>query len=526
MRESSARFPATADRDLIERALTMARAPRDAPVVFEGSLAEGFGNATSDLDLLVVTRDDDDRLSMPSVIFIEGRRLEVRFRTSAKILGQAKLLRSAKDPSRLSEEALDEWHRFSNGRIIRHEARVTALREALAPQEFRAIVARWQRARAINCIGCSLAFAKLGNRELASAWARKAVLFAAKTWVAERGETYLEEKWIELQLARVNAPAGLQRDVVNCLLSVIDPPWELCQRLGIPVEQLGARPFELSVPRDVTTWQIGDVVHIVKNRTSIYRLDPSVAPIWRGLVQGVSLDAVLTQSGPPAPLALQLLWHYGLIDLSSRVPECGRLQRPSWRAREPTPPLLRVSLDGLEGTNGIIGPSPLGAREVVSAGLAFLWENTLVENAIEDGAGAIDAGQTGVVSTSIERVLVHSVKALLSSYCTTPLPDDAEAFYALDAIGLSDAARADIRTRVDDIYGLVGRGNWDTAWHSTVAFAQEMRVLAGGRDFPRSFASNGEWQRTLEVGYDWIRLGAFLNAKFPTRDSQQLLASS
>jgi hypothetical protein len=52
-----------------------------------------------------------------------------------------------------------------------------------------------------------------------------------------------------------------------------------------------------------------------------------------------------------------------------------------------------------------------------------------------------------------------------------------------------------------------------------------VRALTGAAGFPSSFDSAEDWQRTIEVGHDWLRLAAHLDADLPIRDAADLLAA-
>lgn len=63
-------------RALLEKAHAVAVIPDDATVHFEGSLAEGFGNEGSDIDLLLIVPGSEQAV-MPTVLFLDGRRVEL-----------------------------------------------------------------------------------------------------------------------------------------------------------------------------------------------------------------------------------------------------------------------------------------------------------------------------------------------------------------------------------------------------------------------------------------------------------------
>lgn len=66
---------------------------------------------------------------------------------------------------------------------------------------------------------------------------------------------------------------------------------------------------------------------------------------------------------------------------------------------------------------------------------------------------------------------------------------------------------------------------------NTTALLDEVeRVVQVARDktetslFPASFASADGWRQTMEIGCDWVRLGAYLDSQFPVDEARDLLA--
>ncbi|MEU8034095.1 hypothetical protein AB0C13_36800, partial [Streptomyces sp. NPDC049099] len=54
-------------------------------------------------------------------------------------------------------------------------------------------------------------------------------------------------------------------------------------------------------------------------------------------------------------------------------------------------------------------------------------------------------------------------------------------------------------------------------------FIAQVRAAAGADSFPLSFDSADTWRATLQLGYDWLRVGAHLNAELPIEEARDLL---
>jgi len=57
------------------------------------------------------------------------------------------------------------------------------------------------------------------------------------------------------------------------------------------------------------------------------------------------------------------------------------------------------------------------------------------------------------------------------------------------------------------------------------ALVAAVRSASGSPAFPASFDTARAWDDTLAIGYDWLRLGAYLDADLPIDEARDLLAS-
>src|SRR5262245_19412040 len=101
-------------RDLFAAAAARLELPPGCAVVLEGSIAEGFGNESSDIDFLVIAEQDRDLPGMPTILFVDGRRVEVRFRSVRQVREHtATVLSAARSPGRLREDELNRVQRLA-----------------------------------------------------------------------------------------------------------------------------------------------------------------------------------------------------------------------------------------------------------------------------------------------------------------------------------------------------------------------------------------------------------------------------
>ncbi|WP_369362956.1 hypothetical protein AB5L52_06520 [Streptomyces sp. CG4] len=528
---------------------SLAELPRGAgwAVVLEGSIAEGFGNPSSDIDFLLIGRAEEDLPTMPSLLFVDGRRVEIRTRSVRQIAEQFRALQEgAKRPGRLSEDLLNRCQRLLHSHPLRGHGLVDEVKAMLPVERFARIAADWWAHRARQSLRHARALLCLGETDEAVDWSRAGLVQTIKSWAAGQGETYLEPKWLSMQLDRADRP------------DVRDRYWELEAAAPAPgdadaarahltaclafAEDLGLtgvswRPDRLTVGRvaGVTTWQTGERVHIIRGRREVFALGDHAGTVWRSLVPGRPLTEVLaaaehTGVADPGPLLAAFL-RYGLIRLAWKG---GGTVTPSLPLAAPpgpiTPPpstaqpLLSVRGAAVSGPDGI-DLVPLPAHRFAAATMALVWSNVVVENAIEDLTGALQRGQWRVAELTARRAVHAALRGLFSAYGVNPLPADSDLVRRID---LLPPATRPIRERAEELLrrtvDSAERG--DGLLADLRSYVELVRGTAGADAFPSSFDSADTWRATLELGYDWLRIGAYLDAELPLEEARDLLASN
>src|SRR5258707_7651456 len=122
------------------------RAP--SAVFLEGSIAEGFGNERSDVDFVAIVDGGLEPATMPYILFIDGRRIEVRLLSSKRLrreLGQvrAALGKGRRAVARLSWNLLERCQRFMGALPIHNPALIAALQSGLGREALGETVALW-----------------------------------------------------------------------------------------------------------------------------------------------------------------------------------------------------------------------------------------------------------------------------------------------------------------------------------------------------------------------------------------------
>jgi predicted nucleotidyltransferase len=95
------------------RAALSAQFEQRAPsaVFLEGSIAEGFGNERSDVDFVAIVDNGLEPATMPYILFLDGRRIEVRMLSPARLRRELAVGRLHAFPGIFSSVASGSWAR-------------------------------------------------------------------------------------------------------------------------------------------------------------------------------------------------------------------------------------------------------------------------------------------------------------------------------------------------------------------------------------------------------------------------------
>ncbi|MGY0070504.1 hypothetical protein ACWZEH_27730 [Streptomyces sp. QTS137] len=531
-------------QDLLDKTLPQVRSG-DWAVVLEGSIAEGFGNSGSDIDFLLIGRSEDDLPTMPSLFFVDGRRVEVRTRSLRQVTEQFTALKAdERRVGRISEDLLNRCQRLLHSFPLRGHALVDEVKAQFPQERFRTVAADWWAHAARQSLRHAMAMLCLGEDEEAVDWARSGLVQAVKSWAAVRGETYLEPKWLSMQLDRAQRPGVRERywELESGGTGMdADARVDACLAFAAELGVTGVphRPERLAVERrpGVTTWQVVERVHVVRGRSDVFAFGERAGRVWRSLVLGRPLPEALAGAraaggSEAGPLLAQFL-RLGLVRLTWKG---GGTVTPALPLASPpgplTPPPSTVRpLLSLRGA-AVSGPDavdlvPLPAARFSAAALALVFSNMVVENAREDLAGAVRRNQWRVAEVAAHRAAQSALRGLFCAYGVSPLPPDPDLVRRLPLLSLPPDTRpigpladALIRVAVDSAESA------ERVSLELEEFIGVVREAAGADAFPASFDSPDTWRATLELGHDWVRVAAHFDADLPLEEVRDLVASS
>ncbi|RZF25618.1 nucleotidyltransferase domain-containing protein [Paraburkholderia sp. UYCP14C] len=526
------------------------RAP--SAVFLEGSIAEGFGNERSDVDFVAIVDNGLEPATMPYILFIDGRRIEVRLLSPVRLRRELAQVRAAlgkgrRAVARLSWNLLERCQRFIGALPIDNPALIETLQAELGREALCEAVALWFEDFARQTGRYAVAMFALGEPDYARAWIRTAAFHAAKSHVARLGECYMSPKWLSLQLERASVDANLVGRLWNLLHASREQGAEsallaagvaLLREFGVSGVNLVADNVLIGPGKDTTTWQIGERVHVLRGN-DVFALDNEAAQVWRAITFDTSCTAIASRGDAQAAgRQLALIADFSRLGLVSlRWKGGGEIHA---RQQATSTPVSRAPLISIDGARLAAGREsgaqllPMPAGRFAEAGLEMVWANIGLENAREDAQGALQRGQWKVLEYALQRMMQTACMVTLGAHGVTPQSTMEEA--TLDAIRLLplDAALIDgIRELEQCAIGTASDAQRYVALADELA--QRLRNLGGDPQFPASFDTASGWRGTIHAAYDWINLGAHLHARFPqtahggrgtAEEARDLLASS
>jgi len=519
-------------QQLLKGAIEHVEAPPGCAAVIEGSIAEGFGNDSSDIDFLLIEQSDRQYAGTPTVIFVDGRRVEVRLRSTGTIeADRERLLRlGGNGGGRIPEDLLNRCQRLRNAFPLEGHALVSEVQEALPDADLKNLAFKFYAGRCRQAARLAVAMTGLGVEE-SSNWADIALTFGAKAWAARLGETYVETKWLSHQLDRIASGQDTISRIRRLQRSDPGPAYanavlELLPELG--VDGCANDPERVSFRRasEVTTWPIGERLHVLRSQ-DVFVLSATAGHVWRHVTFGRPLPQVVANIGGDSETNGRILLEFvrlGLVDLQWRT--AGKISAAGNATLNPSIQRPLLSMGGaVFGDEALpIKLIPMPGKRFAAAGMALTWGHVMIENAREDAIGAIAQEQWGLFEAVMRRMLRRASLTVLSAYGVEPLPPQEEACSQLRRLAI-EPKLAQSMLDLDRSLSITSKAKAKAAMGKVNRLVIEVRELTGASGFPSSFADANGWRETLEAFYDWVRVGAFLDSAFPLDDLRDVLTS-
>lgn len=419
-------------RSVAESSLAAFDVPTEAAVGVLGSIAEGFGNACSDIDVLVILpvgATFEVLASAPRRMLGYGdRRVEVFFWRAEDLVDLASRCKDHGD--RLTAPELDLYQRIAYALPLRHAAAIRELQlhfdrgwlaNLRAEREAHAANRWFQRAALMLALGRALDAVELG---------RRAVEHAAKHWACRRGETYSSRKFLARQLRR----GGLDRAVLQRLtrvLAALDREAglpslatmaELCASLGVDVpDPEDVEPASVQFRAGTDRLRVGE--HFIASRDAcLVAIHDAGGELSEALSSG---ELRVPSADRGLDRAVAALHRAGLMELV--------VGEQAWPDDRPCAPRgrVRVTSTGIESSDDIAVVAGASVRTIVQAGVDLVVHAFEVENGGEDAIGALRRRDWDTLAFVLEHLVYRHAAILLSRDLVVPAPDRHELLEAL-----------------------------------------------------------------------------------------------
>jgi hypothetical protein len=191
---------------------------------------------------------------------------------------------------------------------------------------------------------------------------------------------------------------------------------------------------------------------------------------------------------------------------------------------------LILSYNGLvsDGGAGDVQMAPIAARQFSYSGTTLVFINIVIENTWEDLVGGIENEQWALCGHRL-REMVRSV--CLLALCASglaprpPIEDvyDDLVYYFLNSPGVDP----DLQNAIRDLgpIRIRNRQEAEAVSEKLRAVVKQAKQLINCDIFPTCFESEQQWQEALDMGYDWVRLSAYLDSDFPIEEARDLLST-
>ena len=391
-----------------------------------GSVAEGLGNAASDIDVLVVLPGDTP-FAIRSHTAWEGRRVEAFLRNRTWMRTFA--LWVERSEFELSE--IDFYQRITRAIPIRNGDEFRSVQAHYDVAWLEARMSSHYHANATLALTHAKLRSDLGCADGAVELAVRGLRLGLKAALCRSGETYVADKYLMRQLHRSRLPEDLVGRCEKLLHArhgqrgreVVSAAMEECQRVGVAVPRRRQRRVVLlenvAVTRTVTQCLVGnsDVTVVVD--------DPA-----RHVFQALSERSLRVPAG--AGLLDETLLM--LLELGLTEDDHGLVER---RSASPAPP--HVTGDGVVQAVSVKAYAVSPAR-IASSMMDVIQAMHDRENLAEDLIGAIRSDDLDTVGDLLPAMADNQGLLLIAQRGIHPLPTGLDLGSTLADLGMEDAA--------------------------------------------------------------------------------------
>jgi hypothetical protein len=310
-----------------EIARAVERVPTGVSCVATGSLIEGLGNPSSDIDLYLVPPVGDSAGNPVAIGIRQFRYVDCEYLSVGQIGELAVRFATVAPAERGGLTARDfvRYYRLATGVRLRTDPATAALLDRCTVERHLELFAPWSRDRAAGYLARARVAAATDAPRQRTALLREAALWRATAVLAEAGEGYPSLKWVTTKAAR-RFGAGSE-EYRGCLYgygvtaATADATTEfLAAELGPPP---GESPAGWRLAEGVGALTLDGRHHLVRGQRTIARITGAAGPLVAALARTGDWTKALAETADA--------WSLAPADvLATATPDLGALTRAGY----------------------------------------------------------------------------------------------------------------------------------------------------------------------------------------------------
>ncbi|MBA3774275.1 MAG: hypothetical protein H0X13_17845 [Ramlibacter sp.] len=495
----------------------------DVGLMLVGSLSEGFGNSSSDADILAISEDAPDASVHRQHWLVNGRRVELWRRSVSMQVSIAAEVSALRDGGslRTPSDLLHDYQQYCNGTILQDSEVLTSIAPHFNSNFIQRILERRSKSIAKQQFDRAVVHAQLGSPDCVQGYLRLCGVHAAKLLAIRHGETYVKDKCVVLQLERAGLDPKFVRDVELLLRSTFSgsEQWGATERLlnaaGISIPALSeVRTGAVAYLTDrVRQFDVQGRLHLICE-SRVFLLSASAASSLRGtgILEAPSLIKDIASTAASSSVILNL-HRLGIVGIRTRADDDGWEMKAPVQIGEMGP--FFMSPVGAEPAawpaSGIVA-LPIDARSFAIAGAESSWARVVLDHCDEDLRGASPLQQWPLAEHALRRWSTALIQGALASAGHVPLPTIEETYSALNLLESSAPALTEGIKRLAQS-PVVSAETCVQAWNLAKRLTAELPLsnLLGDLSFTHENILHRDIER--DIGSSWIQLAAELGAK-------------
>jgi len=519
LRQPNKEMQALIDRS-ISHVLESYVTPEAAGVLIVGSIAEGFGNEGSDVDLILVTDTTEPLPKSASISFASNTpfepRIEVSYFHTSEFSRIAFDLEEAAPGTEQCTERLRYYHLYAYGYIAKASPQLEAALQVFDTKKLKDMATAHFDILSTRQLMQMQTAHKLGRsgalRECAHEFAR----LAALRWCADHNETYGNHKWLPMMLARAKFPSSYDQALQFLLTVDQNSPDKLilesAKNFAGDIGLINASSNDRSEVRiqhlaGAVLWSFGPSNFLIVDCETVYKLSATAAKVWQ------KCDNTQLQTHSVSDLRVVATLHQnGLLKLVYPDFDWCELRRKFWTKSA----ISHLTVYGVSHEHDADEPLlwlPIRAHDLAESCLAMINHSMRIESWLEDSVGAFESENWELLAQYLRCMTQQAVHVIMCSIGHPSLP-------WLLALEKVDDLTSELPEFVEDAKALFGlrpsdRESAATAYKSVESFCHRVLQHVDGGSFVGIQNSPTRYVTAIGLAHEWQQLGNVLGVRFP-----------